>query len=472
MTSSTDDLTLGTSSRSEAASDPRPGLVVSALAGALAGGVALAAGELAGAFTAPGPGPVVAVANRVIDLAPVWFVNFGKAVFGLADKPALVIGTLILSFLFATALGVASRANRLPGVLGIAAFGLLGWLAIGTDAQGTWLSATVVALVAVLAGVVTLLVLLARATPPARTVGGTDDPTNPAITRRNFLGAAGVVTAGAALGATGANVLRSRSAATQAREAVEIVPGATATELETQVSAAARTGVGATPGISPLVVPNDDFYLIDTAVLTPQVDPANWDLRIKGLVDNEITITYDELLDRAEVTAPVTLSCVSNEVGGNLVGNALWQWGAPGRPAGRGRRPARGDPDRQSLRRRLVVRVPDRGRLRRQDGTGRRRHERRAAPPPPWLPGPARRVGALRLRLGHQVAVGDRADHPRGLRRVLDPPRLVEAGTGQDPVTDRHPERRSGAAGRAADAHRRCGLGPGHRRGDGRGPDR
>jgi DMSO/TMAO reductase YedYZ molybdopterin-dependent catalytic subunit len=83
--------------------------------------------------------------------------------------------------------------------------------------------------------------------------------------------------------------------------------------------------VASTPGITSLVVPNDEFYLIDTAVLTPQVDPANWELRITGMVDQEMVYSYDELLERATTVAPVTLSCVSNEVGGSLVGNAVWQ---------------------------------------------------------------------------------------------------------------------------------------------------
>ena len=73
------------------------------------------------------------------------------------------------------------------------------------------------------------------------------------------------------------------------------------------------------------MIPNDEFYLIDTALTTPQVDPANWSMTIRGMVDNEVTYTYDELLERAKTIAPVTLSCVSNQVGGDLVGNAVWQ---------------------------------------------------------------------------------------------------------------------------------------------------
>ena len=93
---------------------PQVGVVQGGLVGALAAAAALSIGELAAALAAPRPGPVVAVANRVIDEAPTWFVDFGKAVFGLADKPALVLGTIIISVLIAIGLGIASRRSPPP----------------------------------------------------------------------------------------------------------------------------------------------------------------------------------------------------------------------------------------------------------------------------------------------------------------------------------------------------------------------
>jgi DMSO/TMAO reductase YedYZ molybdopterin-dependent catalytic subunit len=78
------------------------------------------------------------------------------------------------------------------------------------------------------------------------------------------------------------------------------------------------------PGLSSFITPNDDFYRIDTALVVPQVDPADWKLRIGGLVDNPFELTYDEILAMDLVEETVTLSCVSNIVGGDLVGNATW----------------------------------------------------------------------------------------------------------------------------------------------------
>ena len=85
----------------------------------------------------------------------------------------------------------------------------------------------------------------------------------------------------------------------------------------------ARPGAAA-PGLTPLVVPNDAFYRIDTALLVPHVDVATWELKVTGMVEHPLTFTYDELLTMPLYEQYVTISCVSNRVGENLVGNALW----------------------------------------------------------------------------------------------------------------------------------------------------
>ncbi len=106
----------------------------------------------------------------------------------------------------------------------------------------------------------------------------------------------------------------------------------TTTEATTTTTKAAVEGAGPLPaghsldvaGISPIITPNEDFYLIDTALTPPQVNLEEWTLRITGLVENPYEITFDELLTRPLVERYVTLSCVSNSVGGSLVGHAKW----------------------------------------------------------------------------------------------------------------------------------------------------
>jgi DMSO/TMAO reductase YedYZ molybdopterin-dependent catalytic subunit len=132
-----------------------------------------------------------------------------------------------------------------------------------------------------------------------------------------------MVGAAGAVAAVGSRELRARSSAEVARSSVELVD--VGDDVSAILADAATGPVAETPGITSLIIPNDEFYLIDTALVKPQVDPANWSMTINGMVDNELTFSYDDLLDRAQTVAPVTLSCVSNEIGGDLVGNAVWQ---------------------------------------------------------------------------------------------------------------------------------------------------
>jgi DMSO/TMAO reductase YedYZ molybdopterin-dependent catalytic subunit len=83
-----------------------------------------------------------------------------------------------------------------------------------------------------------------------------------------------------------------------------------------------------TDGISSYFTPNERFYRVDTALLTPAVTAEDWQLRIHGMVDREITLTYAELLARPLIERDITLACVSNPVGGDYIGNARWI-GAP-----------------------------------------------------------------------------------------------------------------------------------------------
>ena len=104
---------------------------------------------------------------------------------------------------------------------------------------------------------------------------------------------------------------------TAVRDAITLpAPTATAT-----VPAGAELGID---GLAPLITPNGEFYRIDTALAVPAVDPSGWSLRIHGMVDREVTITWDELLALPLAESVTTLACVSNEVGGGLIGNAVW----------------------------------------------------------------------------------------------------------------------------------------------------
>ncbi|HLO36050.1 MAG TPA: molybdopterin-dependent oxidoreductase, partial [Candidatus Deferrimicrobium sp.] len=142
----------------------------------------------------------------------------------------------------------------------------------------------------------------------------------PDWSRRSFIIRAGAVGVGAvAIGVVGQNLLeRQRTPSAGAGSALppasETVPGiGPDADLAPNIA-----------GLTPIIMPNDRFYRIDTSLLTPSVDTASWSLRIHGLVDRETTLTWDQLIALPIFEQYVTISCVSNEVGGNLVGNAKW----------------------------------------------------------------------------------------------------------------------------------------------------
>ena len=154
-----------------------------------------------------------------------------------------------------------------------------------------------------------------RAGPPVPSPAGGGPPGS---ARRQFLVAAGVSVAAAAIGEVGGRSLATRKNVSLAQASLRF-PKAVAPVPPLP------SGVNlAVPGISSFITPDSQFYRVDTALLIPQVDPSNWTLRIHGMVAREITITFDQLLRRPLIEDYITLCCVSNPVGGPYIGNAKW----------------------------------------------------------------------------------------------------------------------------------------------------
>ena len=129
---------------------------------------------------------------------------------------------------------------------------------------------------------------------------------------------ASAIGAGAVIAGGLGQALRRRYAVSGARAEL-VLPAAADVQA---VPAGVDLGV---PGQDPFVTPNGAFYRIDTALLVPQVSPDRWRLRVHGLVEREIELDYASLVGRPMIERDITLSCVSNEVGGDLVGNAVWR---------------------------------------------------------------------------------------------------------------------------------------------------
>ena len=344
-----------------------------ALAGTAGAALGLGFGELTeGAFESI-PSLVVAVSELLSDYTPGDVVRFSIANFGTSQKSLLTAGIIIATLALGGVLGrFAARGRPQVTLAGFALFGLLGGWAVARNpispAVGSWVVALAAAVLA--AGSTLLLVHLAskRTVPaPGSEPAGTADPAEPVdplmpegpaapadagTTRRAFfVYAAGAGAAALAMVGLG-RALRGQSAAEQFLEANALrpsettVPSAPTTEPQT-VSASTTTSTTLGPesagssvqtqlaaldtlddevaGISSYVTPNDSFYRIDTAFgRVPQVDPGDWRLRFTGMVDNPYEITFDEIQAMDLSDYVITLSCVSNEVGGNLVGNAVW----------------------------------------------------------------------------------------------------------------------------------------------------
>lgn len=310
-----------------------------ALAGALAGAVALVFGQLVEALSDNIPGLVLGMGEWLLDIAPGWAAEESIENLGSIGKASLLPGIAVVALLIAAALGDAAlRISRKIGVIGFAAFGLLGGFTTARNPMSPAWASWFWSLVAAALGIATLNFLLSRlsnrsdepdtATPSA-------DPLDPPASRRAFLGwSAG---AGAlAIGGLGlARGLTPKSAAETARETISFSDLTTTTRsAATTTTAEAATGTSAATvttepitniaGISSYITPNDSFYEIDTALSPPHVDPADWSLDITGMVDNPYTLTWDELMAMPLEQHDITLACVSNPVGGPLVGNATW----------------------------------------------------------------------------------------------------------------------------------------------------
>ena len=287
-----------------------------AVAGVLAAGVALGVGQFVAGLTGASGSPVVVVGELQIDFTPPWLKNFAITEFGADDKLVLVTGIVVVLGAFAALVGAAAIRRMAYGMAGIAVFAAVGLTAAATRPDAT-VASLLPTLAATASAVAVLQLLIPLARPPApRAEPATDEPEG--SPRRSFL-AAGAATAGigAAAGLTG-RLLTERGSVARAQKSLRIPKPAVTTQ-------ALPPGVDLNiPGLAPFVTPNAKFYRVDTALVLPQVDPSSWQLRIHGMVNREITLTFDQLIKRPLIEDYITLCCVSNPVDGPYIGNAKW----------------------------------------------------------------------------------------------------------------------------------------------------
>jgi sulfite oxidase len=306
------------------------------VAGLVAGGAAVFSGMVIAAV-ADVVSPIDAVGSEFIDRTPAWLKNWAIEQFGTNDKLALRVGIWTTLAVAALVVGFLARRRPMVGVVGIALFGVLGAVAAVRRPSESWLAA-LPALLGAIIGVWLLryLIRIVRADDgasdlprPSRAPRGWD--------RRRFLVASGSAAAAAAVAGAAADRLEQRrlQRLEDARDALVAPPVATApappTPPDGQPPTAATPVVLETPAgaqlspTTPFITPNEDFYLIDTALSVPRIALDRWSVEIGGMVSNPLSLSYDDLRARPQIERMITIACVSNEIGGNLIGNAVWQ---------------------------------------------------------------------------------------------------------------------------------------------------
>lgn len=274
------------------------------LTGVVATAAGLAITELLAGVLKVRASPVVALGETVIALTPGGIAHRIIDVVGHADKPLAIASVVIVILALGGLVGRLWVARRVFALGVIVAFVVLGMVAVASRPN----TGSLTSLLCIAGGIVTMAVLdwLNR----ERHDADADQ------SRRLFLRNAGIAAAGSAVAVGfGRWVGHSRTVVEQARAKLKLPTRKVATPAGADLKVS---------GAAPWRTPPEVFYRIDTALAVPLIEPGEWRLRIHGMVDKEMTLTYQDLLDRGLSDAWITIACVSNEVGGDLIGNTVW----------------------------------------------------------------------------------------------------------------------------------------------------
>lgn len=300
-----------------------------AVGGVVAAGAALSVGYLVAAVTG-GPWPVDAVGVQIIDWSPGPVKDFAVRELGTADRPLLRAGICVVLALVAALAGAIGAGGVRGGeggrrrqavAVGIAAgLGVVGvvFAVFGRSAAAGVVDRLLPAIVTLVVAVAAMALVVRAPRPKVDTGQPEVEAEQPeGFDRRRFLvTVAGLAVAGVAAWST------TRVASFGPGDAVRAK-----FRVPTPADAAGPFPAGVqadVPGVSRFVTPNAKFYRVDTLLQVPRIDPDDWELRIHGMVDKELRLSLGDLVDRRLIERDITLTCVSNEVGGPYVSTARW----------------------------------------------------------------------------------------------------------------------------------------------------
>lgn len=293
-----------------------------AVGGLVVGTVAVTTGMLIASW-ADRPSPIDSVGSSFIDRTPRWLKELAIDWFDTNDKTALRVGIVLVLAAVSMALGAASRRGVRPLVVGVGAFAVVGALS-AAERPGSNAITVIAPLIGAVVGVISTLVLFrglgsrwiaAHRPHESRVPLGWD--------RRRFIGTTAAVGATSVVLGTVARRGESDRLRRIEDQRPSSLPGVDPSNAD--VVTADTDFDGLDNGETTFITPNDDFYRIDTALSFPTVDLGEWRLRIGGMVDKEIELSYDDISALTQIERTITICCVSNEIGGPYIGNATWQ---------------------------------------------------------------------------------------------------------------------------------------------------
>ena len=293
-----------------------PSRKMSALVGLVAGAIAVTTGMVVAALGNVAS-PIDAVGSSFIDRTPRWLKELAIDWFGTNDKTALRVGIVIVLILVSLISGSLSNKTPSPLVAAIVIFSFLGALSASERAGSTWVSIAAPC-IGSLIGLATALIMLWQINNQWLLKHFPSESQAPlGWDRRRFIRTASSASVGAVvLGSLAQNGEQNR---------IDRIESQIPDSLPTVADSSGNNVGEPVAGELSYITPNDDFYRIDTALSFPNVNLDTWKLRIHGMVDNDIELTYQDILDMPQVERTITICCVSNEIGGPYIGNAVWQ---------------------------------------------------------------------------------------------------------------------------------------------------